>query len=221
MNYFPVFAKLQDRPCLVVGGGTVACRKVRALLAAGARVTVNAPDLNDELRASRGRRRHRAPYRQALSMRRLIPDHLLVIAATPDAAVNRRRGHGRPRSANRLCNVVDDADTGPVSSCRQSWTSSPIIVAIGSGGTVADTWLACSGNALTNGCRRVSATWRSWAGRWRARVKERFAQPSRSAVTFLGKRFRGSNCRARAFAGNPAAADQSMIRVRSQRPRMR
>lgn len=40
MAYFPIFIELQDRPCLVAGGGKVALRKARALLSFGARVTV-------------------------------------------------------------------------------------------------------------------------------------------------------------------------------------
>ncbi|MDE3086330.1 MAG: NAD(P)-dependent oxidoreductase, partial [Acidobacteriota bacterium] len=41
---FPVGLALEDRPCLVVGGGRVAARKVAALLACRARVTLVAPE---------------------------------------------------------------------------------------------------------------------------------------------------------------------------------
>jgi uroporphyrin-III C-methyltransferase / precorrin-2 dehydrogenase / sirohydrochlorin ferrochelatase len=48
---FPVFLKLEGRPVLVVGAGPVAAGKVRPLLDAGARVTVIAPDVVEEISA--------------------------------------------------------------------------------------------------------------------------------------------------------------------------
>lgn len=40
MNSYPIFLNLENRPCLVVGGGRVATRKVQKLLDFGANVTV-------------------------------------------------------------------------------------------------------------------------------------------------------------------------------------
>jgi uroporphyrin-III C-methyltransferase / precorrin-2 dehydrogenase / sirohydrochlorin ferrochelatase len=48
---FPVFLKLEGRPVLVVGAGPVAAGKIRPLVAAGARVTVVAPTVADEITA--------------------------------------------------------------------------------------------------------------------------------------------------------------------------
>jgi precorrin-2 dehydrogenase / sirohydrochlorin ferrochelatase len=49
MRYFPVNLDIRDKPVIVVGGGSVAARKCSALLDAGARVTVIAPDLDSDL----------------------------------------------------------------------------------------------------------------------------------------------------------------------------
>ncbi len=42
--YYPIFLDLTDKPVLVAGAGKVALRKTKALLQAGARVTVVAPE---------------------------------------------------------------------------------------------------------------------------------------------------------------------------------
>ena len=45
--FYPAYINLQDRKCLVVGGGTVAERKVVAMLISGGDVTVISPDATD------------------------------------------------------------------------------------------------------------------------------------------------------------------------------
>ncbi len=49
MAYYPIFVELRDRPCVVIGGGREAQRKVNGLLGANAKVTVIAPRLTREL----------------------------------------------------------------------------------------------------------------------------------------------------------------------------
>ena len=60
MGFYPVFLDLSDRRCLVVGGGTVAERRVEALLEASAAVTLVSPTLTPALAAlaAGGRIRH-------------------------------------------------------------------------------------------------------------------------------------------------------------------
>ena len=50
MAYFPMFVDMTERECLIVGGGNVAYRKVMVMLDFGAKVTVVAEDICDELR---------------------------------------------------------------------------------------------------------------------------------------------------------------------------
>ena len=83
---YPVMLDLTGRPCLVVGGGAVAERKVEGLLAAGARVTVVSPWLSDGLLASASEGRlHWTPrgYRAGD-----VAGFSLVMVATNDAALN-------------------------------------------------------------------------------------------------------------------------------------
>ncbi|MFH1761716.1 MAG: bifunctional precorrin-2 dehydrogenase/sirohydrochlorin ferrochelatase [bacterium] len=40
LKYLPIFLDIKQRPCLIIGGGTVARRKISVLLKAGADVTV-------------------------------------------------------------------------------------------------------------------------------------------------------------------------------------
>jgi siroheme synthase-like protein len=51
MALFPLFVELAGRPCVVLGGGAVAARKVEGLLDAGAVVTVVSPALTPALAA--------------------------------------------------------------------------------------------------------------------------------------------------------------------------
>lgn len=50
MAYFPMFVDMMERECLIVGGGNVAYRKVMVMLDFGAKITVVAEDICEELR---------------------------------------------------------------------------------------------------------------------------------------------------------------------------
>ncbi len=84
-SFYPVSLDLSDRPCLVVGAGAVAARKVRSLLECGARVTVVAPDVSEDMGAL-------TPRLRALEPRAYQPGDVagfrLVITATGDPAVD-------------------------------------------------------------------------------------------------------------------------------------
>src|SRR2546427_2512002 len=85
-DYFPAFLDLRGRRCLVVGGGAVGERKVRALLECGARVTVVSPAVTPGLAAlvASGRIVNRARSFRRSDLR----GRALAVAATGDPLVD-------------------------------------------------------------------------------------------------------------------------------------
>ncbi len=97
MDYYPVFVDLKGRPVLVVGGGQVAGGKVQGLLAAGADVTLVAPQLSEALRnlAAAGDIHHTPREYETDD----LDGHAMCFVATDDGAINARvaadcRGRG-------------------------------------------------------------------------------------------------------------------------------
>lgn len=173
MGFYPVFLKLDAEPCTVVGGGAVAARKVDGLLKAGACVTVIAPQLHPTLLALQAQGRVRWQMGEYSGQQLGTPS--LVIAATDDEAVN-RAVHDDCRTRNIPVNVADAphlctfilpavVDRSPVQIAISSAGTSPILA------------------------RRIKARLEAWlparygalgrfAERWRARVRERVADPA-------------------------------------------
>jgi precorrin-2 dehydrogenase/sirohydrochlorin ferrochelatase len=83
---YPLFAVIEDKPCLVVGGGAVGERKVLDLLAAGARVTVVSRTLTPELAALADR--GEITYLPEDFRESQVEGMALVMAATDDPQVN-------------------------------------------------------------------------------------------------------------------------------------
>lgn len=84
--WLALFVDIADQPCLVVGGGAVAARKARRLLAAGARVTLVAPTLGQAIAALVAGGDiivHRRPFHLDD-----LGGQKLVVAATNDEAIN-------------------------------------------------------------------------------------------------------------------------------------
>jgi len=103
--YYPVFVNIQDRKCLVVGGGNVALRKVQSLLEHGANVEVVSPTLCPELSQMAGEGAIQALQRGYRAED--LQDALLAVAATDDAEINESVA-AQARQRGVLVNVVDD-----------------------------------------------------------------------------------------------------------------
>ncbi|MCB1816198.1 MAG: siroheme synthase, partial [Candidatus Competibacteraceae bacterium] len=80
MQYFPAFLNIRQRPCLVVGGGEIAARKIDLLRRAGAEVSVIAPELCSQLADLSGRGQINHVNRTFLDTD--VQNVALVIAAT-------------------------------------------------------------------------------------------------------------------------------------------
>lgn len=80
---YPVQLLLSDLPVLVVGGGAVAARKAAGLIAAGAAVTIVAPEVSPQVEALTGATIERRPYLSGEAS-----GYRLVVTATDDPAVN-------------------------------------------------------------------------------------------------------------------------------------
>ena len=105
MGYYPIFLEMAHRPCVVIGGGAVAERKVEGLLGVGAAVTIISPALSAPLAAlaRAGKVRHVA--------REYAPGDLagyqFAFIATGDRKVNASAAReGRERGV--WVNAVDD-----------------------------------------------------------------------------------------------------------------
>jgi len=104
MRYYPVNLDVQNRDCLVVGGGSVGERKVKTLLECGARVTVVTTLATERLQAlaSEGH--------IDLKTRGYEPSDLkgkfLVIGATDSKEINEKISEDAARRG-LLCNIAD------------------------------------------------------------------------------------------------------------------
>lgn len=92
MAYFPMFVDMTERECLIVGGGNVAYRKVMVMLDFGAKVTVVAEDICDELRKltidDTANKENRITFIKRRFEQKDCDGTEMVIAATDDNALN-------------------------------------------------------------------------------------------------------------------------------------
>lgn len=166
MQTFPLFANLNGRKVLVVGGGTVAERKAHALLEAGARIDLVAPALTPQLRSwvDDGKLALRAPLFAAEQ----LDDVFLAVAATDSQATN-QAVYEAAEARHKLVNVVDNPAL-----CSYIVPSiidrSPVQIAISSNGT-APVLIRQLRQQLETLIPQKLGNMASIAGRWRETVK--------------------------------------------------
>ncbi|PVV21575.1 MAG: uroporphyrinogen-III C-methyltransferase [gamma proteobacterium symbiont of Ctena orbiculata] len=208
MDFFPIFLDLKKRPCLVVGGGSIAERKTALLLRSGAEVTLISPDLCHNLTTWRdmGRYTH---LERAFRDEDLNGQHL-AIAATNDPAVNRRVAE-IAESLRIPVNVVDQPAL-----CSFIVPSiidrSPVVAAVSTGGAspvLARLIRSRLESLIPAGYGRLAEL----CNRFRQRVKERFAEPDERRL-FWDRVLQGGVAE-RIFSGHEDEADQLMEQVLS------
>ena len=104
MSFYPICLDLDSKPCVVVGGGRVAERKVLGLLSCSAQVSVVSPVLTEELQSQHAKGNILwidREYRQGD-----LSQAFLVIAATDDEDTQKQL-YEEAVSNNLLLNVAD------------------------------------------------------------------------------------------------------------------
>ena len=135
MDFLPIFMNIKGDNCLVVGGGSVASRKVFMLLRAGASVTVVSPELCQDLtiRKNEGEITHLDRKFEDAD----LTNCKIVIAATDVKEVNRHvselaKSKGIPVNvvdAPELCSFIVPSiiDRNPVQIAISTGGSSPVL----------------------------------------------------------------------------------------------
>ncbi|MGZ5576813.1 MAG: precorrin-2 dehydrogenase/sirohydrochlorin ferrochelatase family protein, partial [Methylobacter sp.] len=130
MDYFPVFLKLKDQACLVVGAGEIAARKIELLARAGAKITVIASKISPTVLSLKTT--HDLTLLQKSFSPADIGEFRLVVSATNNAETNCLVAKTATEQ-NIPVNVVDNPEL-----CSFIFPAiidrSPIIAAVSSGG---------------------------------------------------------------------------------------
>ncbi|MEQ1110351.1 siroheme synthase CysG [Acinetobacter johnsonii] len=202
MDIFPISLKLQQQPCLIVGGGHIAYRKAVLLHKAGAVIHIIAPDIDANLlqlvEESQGQ------YIQALYPAQIqLNDYRLVIAATDDYAVNTQVFEDC-EALKILINSVDDPPH-----CRFMVPAivdrSPLVISVASNGTSPvlsrqiRTQLETS---IPHGMGKLA----EFSGKWRAAVKAKISNPDERRVFW--EDLYASPLKEQVFHDNLAEADR-------------
>ncbi|MCL6239542.1 siroheme synthase CysG [Acinetobacter sp. ANC 5033] len=184
MDIFPISLKLQQQPCLIVGGGRIAYRKAVLLAKAGAQLTVCSPEIENDLLTLVNQTQgqylnsiyHESVYQEnAIALRQFR----LVIAATNDKAVNQAVFEAC-EAENVLVNSVDDPPH-----CRFMVPAiidrSPLVISVASNGTspVLSRQIRTQlESSIPHGMGKLA----EFSGQWRAAVKAKIVNPDERRI---------------------------------------
>ncbi len=131
MRYFPIFVDLKEQPCLVIGGGETAARKISLLAQAGARITVLSEQFGKPV-LDLAERYALTLTRKTFTETDISAGMRLVVCATDNPKTNQLAATSATKRGI-LVNVVDNPDL-----CSFIFPAiidrSPIVAAVSSGG---------------------------------------------------------------------------------------
>jgi siroheme synthase-like protein len=105
-EFYPIFLRVSGKRCIVVGGGQVAFRKVKALLECMANIVVISPEIGPELKELASDGQIQAILRNY--QRGDLKGALVAIAATGDRHINMMVAE-EAQETGSLVNIADDA----------------------------------------------------------------------------------------------------------------
>ncbi len=203
MNYLPIFIDITQKPCLVIGGGDIAYRKIKLLLKANAQVHCVSRAFCDGISQLAEEGTITATQKDFESSD--INAQVLIVSATDDKVLNAEVS-GLAKTANIPVNVVDAPDL-----CSFVIPSivdrSPIVIAISSAGkapVLARLIRAKLESTIPNAYGKLAEL----AGSFRAQVKAKFSNIEDRRY-FWEKAFSGVVAE-KVFAGKADEAKQDL-----------
>jgi uroporphyrin-III C-methyltransferase/precorrin-2 dehydrogenase/sirohydrochlorin ferrochelatase len=204
VDIFPISLKLQQQPCLIVGGGHIAYRKAVLLAKAGAQIDVVAPEIDANLlqlvQQSQGQY-----YLAEFSTEVELRAYRLVIAATDSHAVNQQVFEAC-EAEKILVNSVDDPPH-----CRFMVPAiidrSPLVISVASNGTspVLSRQIRTQlESTIPHGMGKLA----EFSGQWRAAVKQKIVNPDERRIFW--EELYASPLKEQVFNDNLEAANQSI-----------
>ncbi len=211
MDYFPLFLKLQDQNCLVVGAGEIAARKIDLLSRAGANITVVANVVSASVVDLANR--YTLSIKQKPFEESDLSGQCLVVSATNNEDTNIKIAQ-LARQRNILVNVVDNPEL-----CSFIFPAiidrSPIIAAVSSGG-VSPVLARLLRAKIESTISPAYGQLAELAEKFRNVVKKHFKEPSQRRI-FWEKILQGSTAEL-VFAGKNQQAEQQLQSLLAHAP---